>query len=436
MKQVRKLILQFVSVLNACLILPLHFGACTPEPQISYAPIQASDFLMTNGEDIKKERGVGETVYLRGVNAGNYLLVEEWMSPFMSSESMWITDHKTLTDTFVERFGEQKTIELWANYRENFWTDVDFKNCVNMGMNVIRLPFSYMNVDPDYYNCSRIDGEPYNFSQLDWFVTRAAEYGLYTILDLHGAYGSQNGQDHSGEKLPDVESTDFFRNEEKQQKTIDLWTAIAKHFNGNPAVAAYDLLNEPGEKGANTSARHWNFYNKLYKAVRQEDKEHIVIFETMYEAEHFPPPGKFGWENCMYSVHNYADKNLESIKTLNQMKLNNLEEGGFHAPLHMGEFNCFHVEEGWKYLLNLLNEHGWHWTSWSYKLNTHPIYPFEGWGIYYSKAETIYYDTDSYEEIMTKIPKIRTDDRDTVKFTFESGNTLENVMREGCLGGN
>ena len=54
MKQVRKLILQFVSVLNACLILPLHFGACTPEPQISYAPIQASDFLMTNGEDIKK----------------------------------------------------------------------------------------------------------------------------------------------------------------------------------------------------------------------------------------------------------------------------------------------------------------------------------------------------------------------------------------------
>ncbi len=62
---------------------------------------------------------------------------------------------------------------------------------------------------------------------------------------MHGAFGSQNGKDHSGDTSnPDVGN--FFGNEENITKTIKLWEAIAKRYKDNAWVAGYDLLNEPG----------------------------------------------------------------------------------------------------------------------------------------------------------------------------------------------
>ena len=37
------------------------------------------------------------------------------------------------------------------------------------------------------------------FDRLDWFVQNCSQRGMYVILDMHGAFGSQNGMDHSGE---------------------------------------------------------------------------------------------------------------------------------------------------------------------------------------------------------------------------------------------
>lgn len=34
-------------------------------------------------------------------------------------------------------------------------------------------------------------------------------------------------------------------------------------FQGNPAVAAYDILNEPGIKAAATYSLHWDFIMKF-----------------------------------------------------------------------------------------------------------------------------------------------------------------------------
>ena len=140
----------------------------------------------------------GEEVFLRGINAGGLFVTEHWMTGFKYGSTP-SNDYRSLTQTFIERFGEEQTKELWAEYRADWWSDTDFEICENMGINVIRLPFSYMNVDfaavTDYSEA----GKNYDFSDIDDFVERAARHGIYTILDLHGAYGSQNGQDHSGQ---------------------------------------------------------------------------------------------------------------------------------------------------------------------------------------------------------------------------------------------
>ncbi|MBP5242139.1 MAG: cellulase family glycosylhydrolase, partial [Clostridia bacterium] len=144
----------------------------------------------------------GEEVTLRGVNAGGLGVVELWMNGFQyggGDDGIYCQDHYTLTQEFLSRFGEEKTKELWLAYQQNWWSDDDFKNCADMGMNVIRLPFTYMNVDFDAVTNFENAGKNYDFTMLDDFIDGAASHGLYVILDLHGAYGSQNGKDHSGQ---------------------------------------------------------------------------------------------------------------------------------------------------------------------------------------------------------------------------------------------
>ena len=55
------------------------------------------------------------------------------------------------------------------------------------------------------------------FDRLDWFIEEAAKHGIYTLIDMHGAFGSQNGKDHSGDiTYPDqgdfLEKKKIFKN--------------------------------------------------------------------------------------------------------------------------------------------------------------------------------------------------------------------------------
>lgn len=80
----------------------------------------------------------------------------------------------------------------------NTWiTESDFKAIAAAGLNHVRVPIGYwaFEVGP---------GEPYISGQLPYLqkaITWAGNYGLKVIVDLHGAPGSQNGFDNSGERM-------------------------------------------------------------------------------------------------------------------------------------------------------------------------------------------------------------------------------------------
>ena len=391
------------------------------------------DYLMVDSNKLLNAKN--EEVILRGINVGGLFVTESWMcAPRMSEGS---TDHLTLTNTLVKRFGQEKTLKIWDYYRTNFWGEQDLENCKMMNMNVIRIPFSYMTLDPAFNNVPTKVGEEFNFDLLDNFIEGCARYGLYVILDLHGAYGSQNGQDHSGQIFSNASDVDFFSNETKQNKTIHLWEAIAKHYKGVNSIAAYDLLNEPGEKAASTEQRHWDFYDKLYDAIREIDKERPLIIESCWDGANLPNPKTYNWENVIYSYHNYSNNsdtqgNLSSYKN----KVNGVYAQTYNkkVPFYMGEFNCYGNAESWKATLSYLNEENWHWTSWTYKLNLQNKGNLPGWGIYYSYVNYIYFDTDSYESIMDKIYDLDTTSEGVEKMTFENNSTLERIMKTYCLG--
>lgn len=389
----------------------------------------SNDFLHASNTSIVNKKD--NEVILKGINAGGYLQLEPWMSAVKSTsiDNGQYNDHLTVTKTFENRFGKEKTVELWQYYRNNFFTENDFKYCKDMNMNVIRLPFTYMSLDPNYSNVDSIDNEEYNFTILDEFISKAAENNMYIILDMHGAYGSQNGQDHSGESLS-LEQVDFYTNKEKKEKTKHLWSLIAQKYKDVPTIAGYDLLNEPGEKAKPTTKVHWNYMDELYKEIRKVDKNHMIIFESCWDGVNLPNPLDYKWENCMYSFHNYCG-NVSTDEILHSMeeKIKGVEEQNFNVPLYMGEFTCYGKEDSWKKVLSLFDEKRWSYTPWTYKINRNNDTSYQGWGVFYSKAENVDPLNDSIDEIKRKWYMVDTDYDTTSKMKFESLNTLYDLLK-------
>lgn len=237
-------------------------------------PIEQNDFLKTQDKILRNNYGMGSKIILRGVNAGGWLLQELWMCPTRSSNV--IQDQKTIEQTLVRRFGEEQAQELLDTYYDSFWTEKDFDNCAEMGMNVLRLPFWYLNIVDNNGNL-RADA----FDRTDWFVEQAGQRGIYVILDMHGAPGSQNDKDHSGDVNSNLglwRGADVSYN---QQLFVEIWKRIAEHYKGNPTVAGYDLLNESAcADGEFTNEQVWNLYDNAYDAIRAIDKDHIIIMEA------------------------------------------------------------------------------------------------------------------------------------------------------------
>lgn len=62
------------------------------------------------------------------------------------------------------------------------------------GLNAVRIPLGYWAVDVNDYE-PYVGGQyPYLIRAVNW----ASEFGMRVLIDLHGAPGSQNGQDNSG----------------------------------------------------------------------------------------------------------------------------------------------------------------------------------------------------------------------------------------------
>ena len=121
-------------------------------------------------------------------------------------------------------------------------------------------------------------------------VDGAAREGIYTILDLHAAPGSQNGRDHSGE----TRFAKTFHEEKWLDLSCKLWTAVATHYRDNRWVAAYGLANEPeGQpKGLTTAPNVEKGLDALYRAVRAVDTRHLVMIGACWDPCHLPPPSK------------------------------------------------------------------------------------------------------------------------------------------------
>lgn len=110
----------------------------------------------------------------------------------------------------------------------------------------------------------------------------AQKHGLYTIIDLHGAPGSQNGYDNSGQR---TDSPQWALNSANVNATLTIIQVIAAQL--GPMVDAIELLNEvAGFLGLAWDSAVRGYWKSGYEVVRQTAGDNVLVvigdaFETV-----------------------------------------------------------------------------------------------------------------------------------------------------------
>lgn len=332
-------------------------------------------------------------------------------------------DDFTCRRILEDRFGKERAEQLLTAYQERYITHDDLLYIKALGLNTVRLPVYWqelVNADGTF--------KPNAWENIDWLIKECRELELYIILDYHGAPGGNTmGSITAGQ----LDSNGLWTNPDYQKMSCDIWKAISNRYRDEPAIAIYDLLNEPcalpvpfedappaGETSANLSAAMYfslpevlkapvtALYQRLRGAVLESGDRHIQCMQLFADLELLPAPETLGWDNVVYQVHCYPlydfrnhDKMAAGMREYEE-KLREYS-AKWAVPVLAGEFCCWGFPDIWQHWLDTLNELGIHWTGWAYK-NTDPAHE-DFWALWYGfDGEFADYLRDSYETILAK----------------------------------
>ncbi|KAF8427709.1 glucan 1,3-beta-glucosidase precursor [Tirmania nivea] len=242
------------------------------------------------------------TMKVRGVNLGGWLVLEPWITPSIFDQfglsSGWVDEF-----TLSRGLGKEETVRRLTSHWETWITLADLQQIKNYGMNHVRIPIGYWAVAP-------LDGDPYvqgQLAYLDRAVQWARQVGLRVLVDLHGAPGSQNGFDNSGQRdRLQWQSTPGFV--EHTLKVVGMLSARYAKAEFGDVVAGIEVLNEPlGPKLDMGKIRQ--FWQDGYKEVQSKGTNPSVLtvigdaFQPTRTWNGFMNPPEFN--NVLLDVHHY-----------------------------------------------------------------------------------------------------------------------------------
>jgi endoglucanase len=318
--------------------------------------------------------GEGNPVVLRGFGLGGWMNMENFITGYPANE-------EAQREAVREALGEEKYELFFDRFLEYFFGEEDAEFIRSLGLNLLRLPINYRHFEDDM--------EPFvvkeeGFKHLDRVIELCAEREVYTIIDLHALPGYQNQHWHSDNP---THKAFLWRHKHFQDRTVNLWEAIADRYKGNSWVAGYNLINEPGDP---TEQAIMPFYRRLYDAIRGVDPDHLIFLEGNRYSLDFHMFGE-PWEGVVYTNHDYAlpgfidggpypgvsrgeyvDKDILE-KTFLERSSYMLEHD---VPIWVGEFGPVYTgdpeADAMRYQLlrdqlDIYTRHGVNWSIWTYK---------------------------------------------------------------------
>lgn len=339
----------------------IAMAALSASSMASLAPLKPKGMQMVDPN--------GKPVSLKGVNLGNWLMIEMWMLG-LSGRPGEPEDQFELEAMLTKRFGEKEKDRLMDVYRSHWITGADFKQMRTFGFNVVRLPMNYRLMEDDR--------QPFQLKSNAWrwidaAVDMAEANGLYVILDMHGAQGGQSPYDHTGHS-----GQNRLKDDETAQKRLAwLWGELAKRYRKRGAVIAYDVFNEPYGMPKPIQVK---VFKMALTEIRKNDPDKLVIASGNYDDfDHYGDPKENGWKNVGFQMHYYPGlfgggppsipthvRHLEYLKTLSERtkKLN--------VPFLIGEMNVVFDSAGGASMMKRYYDthakYGWMTTMWSWKV--------------------------------------------------------------------
>ena len=271
----------------------------------------------------------------------------------------------------------------------------DFAGIARLGFDVVRLVLNWSALEPE----RGVISEPY-LAQVRQAVGWAKAHGLYVVLDMHqdswGKFiatpkdatcepglGPAVGWDgapqwatltdglttcraaETRELSPAVAQAfeSFYLDREGiQGELVAVWARLAREFGGDPAIAGYDLINEPHPGfriGANVASSLAQFYSRTIDAIRAAEQQapggfpHVVFFEPSvvwsgFGSDALPPPGFTADQHISFAPHLYAESitvdqklGISSVSIEQGFEAARQAAAGYQAPLWSGEWAWF-----------------------------------------------------------------------------------------------
>ena len=168
-------------------------------------------------------------MFVKGVNLGNWLVLEKWMSPHLFDGTT--AEDEYYLPTQLSREVYEARIQT---HRREYITERDFAKIAGMGLTHVRIPVPYFifgNREP-FIGC---------IDELDHAFAWAEKYGLKILIDLHTAPLSQNGFDNGG--ICGVCKWSQTPNE--VDYVLDVLEKLAKRYQGREGLFGLTPINEP-----------------------------------------------------------------------------------------------------------------------------------------------------------------------------------------------
>ena len=334
--------------------------------------LKSQGILHTSGNKITDQSG--HQVILRGVNLGGWLVTEDWMCGITDT-----TDNggRSAQKTLETLYTPTQVDTLIKRWEDNWITSADIDTIKSLGFNFMRVPFGWRNLQDQNQHWYLDTLGNIDFTRFDWIVTQAAQRNMYVLFDYH----IWLNQDLAYNGISGTDSV--------IQSTCRIWKAVASHFNNNPTVAGYDMLNEP------TSSAGEYVKQMIYDTIRSVDSAHIVSIEwTTIDTSR--------WHNVLYQDHWYGltastlDSNQMYFDTHYIPILKQADSLG--VPYYIGETQV-PQDSSYAWSLNEYCLHNTNWSPWSYKTINE-----WGWGMIslYPNNVSVNLFTSPYDTILSR----------------------------------
>lgn len=180
---------------------------------------------------------------------------------------------------------------------DTFITEADIKQIAVWGLDHVRLPIDFELIEPEEGVYSE-DG----FGYIDRCIEWCRCYNLNVILDLHKTAGYVfHEQINNG-----TEKASFFlENEELIQRFLNLWKFIARRYQDDTKMLAFEILNEMVDPSGGIA---WNrLAKRAYETIREIlPNAKIIIGSNMWNSIHtLKYMDKPYDENVIYTFHFY-----------------------------------------------------------------------------------------------------------------------------------